>query len=48
MTAAGGIVGNIGMTILLVGLGFALYGFYSTRLNDVPCDVEHDTDKIFP
>jgi hypothetical protein len=41
-------LGNVVMTVLLVGLGFALYGFYSTRLDNVPCDVEHDTDKIFP
>ena len=48
VTAAGGMIGNVIMTVLLVSLGFALYGFYSTRLGDVPCDVEHDTDKIFP
>jgi Na+/proline symporter len=35
------------MTVLLVILGWALHGFYQTRQNEVPCDVKHDTDKIF-
>ena len=43
----GGIVGNMCMIVLLVMLGFSLYGYYRTRLDQVPCSVEHDTDKIF-
>eukprot|EP00041_Stephanoeca_diplocostata_P031805 m.1001462 g.1001462 ORF g.1001462 m.1001462 type:complete len:560 (-) comp24029_c1_seq1:70-1749(-) len=46
MTALGGICGNIGMTLLLVFLGFALYGYFLER--DLPAEILKDTDKIFP
>lgn len=36
------------MTALLVFLGISLYGFYQSRLSELPCDVTGDTDKIFP